>query len=188
MKKIIVAAMAALSLSCALFAAPKAAPAPVEPIKVALTAANMAENQATMQNQVFNVDGSVTYDAMMKYGGGAVTFFINGKAGVNLKDYKTIHVEFDYAQGASWKNPAKLPKFKIVTWGPGATFYQGAVDRCYFDADSAKGTMVYDLDIAAVSGKAVKIAIPLNAWQWDKEGGSEEDLVNMKIKSITLLP
>ena len=48
--------------------------------------------------------------------------------------------------------------------------------------------MVYEMDISKSSGKVVKIAVPLNAWKWVENGGSEEDLVTMTIKSITLLP
>jgi hypothetical protein len=191
MKKTSIILATLLLISGALSAAPKKAAAPVEikPITVKLTEANLAENQGTMQNQVFNADGSVTYDAMMRYGGGGISFFINGpKEGINLKNYSTVHVVFDYKTVDGWKNSAKAPKFKIVTWGPGTTYYNGGVDRCYFDADELSGTYEYDLDVSAMSGKIIKIAVPLNAWKWVEDGGSDEDLVKMTIKEITFLP
>lgn len=187
MKKTKLVSAILLLTAGALFAAPKAK-APIEPVSVTISEDNMGENQATMQNQVFNADGSVTYDAMMKYGGGGIQFSINGKTGVNLKDYKTIRVEFDYKIGPVYTNTNKVPKFKVCTYGPGSTFYQGSVDQGYFDADALEGSMTYDCEISKKTGKALKVAIPLNAWQWAADGGSEDDLVTMTIRSITFLP
>lgn len=176
-----------LLVACSLFAAPKAK-APAEPVTVELSESNLAENQGTMQNQVFNSDGSVTYDAMMKYGGGGISFNINGKKGINLADYNTIHIEFDYKIGSSYKNTDMVPKFKVVTYGSGATFYKGGLDRAYFSADGLEGSIAFDCDISKVTGKAIKVAVPLNGWKWAEEGASDDDLVTMTIKSITFLP
>ena len=188
MKKILTSILT-LSMFFALTAAPKSTKNTViEPISVKISADNLAENQATMQNQVFNSDGSVTYDAMMKYGGGGISFYVDGKSGVKLSSYKKIRVEFDYSTDKRWANENVTPKFKIVTYGPGTTYFNGGVDQGYFDADSRSGSMVYEMDISKSSGKVVKIAVPLNAWKWVENGGSEEDLVTMTTTSITLLP
>lgn len=189
MKKLLTSVVA-LSMLFALTAAPKSKKTAevIEPISVKISADNMAENQATMQNQVFNADGSVTYDAMMKFGGGGISFFVDGKSGVKLSSYKKIRVEFDYSTDKKWKNENMTPKFKIVTWGPGTTYYNGGADQGYFDSEGRSGSMVYEMEISKPTGKVVKVAIPLNAWKWVENGGSEEDLVTMTIKSITLLP
>lgn len=183
--KVILSVLMLSALFTSVFAKEKE---PVEPVTVKLSAATQWENQATMQDGVYNSDGSVTYTSMFKYGGGGYAFNIDGKKGIDLKNYKTILIEFDYEAVEGWNDSAKFPKFGIKTWGPGTSFFQGGVGQTYPDADALSGTMTVEVDISAARGKALRVGVCSNAWKWVEEGGSEDDKVKITVKEITFLP
>lgn len=160
---------------------------PVKPVSVKFSEATQWDNQATMQDGVYNSDGTVTYTSMFKYGGGGYAFDINGKTGINLKDYNTILVEFDYEVADGWSNSAKFPKFGVKTWGQGKDFWSGT-GQSYPDGDALSGTMTVEVDISAAREKALRVGVVSNAWKWTDEGGSEDDKVKITVKEITFLP
>ena len=162
----------------------------VEPVKVVLSEANLWGTDVTFADGVYGTDGSVTFTAMYKYGGGGYTFNINGKAGINLKDYSTLEIEFDYETGA-WEKPSVMPKFGVKYWGAGATFFNGGQALDWIDAESPKGTVKKSISLKGKSGKALRIGIVSNSWQWEGNGdGSNtgDDTVIIKVKSIKFVP
>lgn len=189
MKKISLVAVTML-IAGALFAAPKKAAAPVEPITVTFSESTRWGTDATMADGTYGEDGSVTYTAMYKYGGGGYTFNINGKNGINLKDYSSVEIEFEYKTGA-WEKPEVMPKFGVKYWGPGATFFNGGQPLDWIDAEEASGTITRTIDLTGKSGKALRIGVVSNAWQWAGNGNGNDkgdDTVIITVKKITFLP
>ncbi len=196
MKKTLSLLIVAVVAMTALVAAPKskknASAEPAQPVSVKFSAETFGDDAQTLQDHVYNEDGSVTYTAGFKYGGGGTSFLINGKNGISAKQYKTIHVEFDWeVSEENWSNPNAVPKFKIIGFGPGSSFYQGgdAINPTYFDSTSQSGSTALDIDISTQSKKVTKIGVLVNAWRWKEDnGGSEDDLVKITVKEITFLP
>lgn len=162
---------------------------PAKPVTVTLAEANRWGTDATYADGVYE-NGTVTYTAMYRYGGGGYTFNINGKQGINLKDYSSVEIEFDYETGA-WENSEIYPKFALKYFPSGASFYNGGQAISYFDADSMKGTIKQSFDISDKSGKALRVGIVANSWKWEGNGNggdTGDDTVIIKVKSITFLP
>lgn len=189
---VLIAAIAMTSLVAAPKSKKNTSSEPVQPVSVKFSAETFGDDAQTLQDHVYNADGSVTYTAGFKYGGGGTSFLIDGKNGISAKQYRTIHVEFDWevAEG-NWSNPNAVPKFKIIGFGAGSSFYQGgdAINPTYFDSTSQSGSTALDIDISTQSKKVTKIGVLVNAWRWKEDnGGSEDDLVKITVKEITFLP
>lgn len=190
MKKTSLVVASLMLLTGALFAAPKKNAAPVEPLTVTFSESTRWGTDATFADGVYGEDGSVTYTAMYRYGGGGYTFNINGKSGINLKDYSSCEIEFDYKTG-SWEKPEVLPKFGVKYFGSGATFFNGGQPLDWIDAETPEGTITRTIDLTGKSGKAVRIGIVANSWQWagNGDGGNTgDDTVIITVKKITFLP
>ncbi len=188
MKKTSLFIISSLLFVGALFAAPKKTE-PVEPQKVIFSEANRWGTDATLADGVY-ADGTVTYTAMYRYGGGGYTFKVNGKSGINLKNYSTCEIEFDY-EVASWENQSVFPKFAVKTFGSGATFYNGGQALTYIDGEALKGTIKQSIDLSGKTGKIFNVGVVANSWQWAGNGNGNDtgdDTVVIKLKSITFLP
>ena len=195
MKKLLSFLIVATAVMTTLVAAPKSkknTSEPAQPVSVKFSAETFGDDAQTLQDHIYNEDGSVTYTAGFKYGGGGTSFLINGKNGISAKQYNTIHVEFDWeVADGNWSNQNAVPKFKVIGFGPGSSFYQGgdALDPTYFDATSQSGSTAIDIDISDKSKKVTKIGVLVNAWRWiEDNGGSEDDLVKITVREITFLP
>lgn len=189
---VLIAAIAMTSLVAAPKSKKNTASEPVQLVSVKFSAETFGDDAQTLQDHVYNEDGSVTYTAGFKYGGGGTSFLIDGKNGISAKQYRTIHVEFDWeVVEGNWSNPNAVPKFKIIGFGAGSSFYQGgdAINPTYFDSTSQSGSTALDIDISTQSKKVTKIGVLVNAWRWKEDnGGSEDDLVKITVKEITFLP
>ena len=154
MKKTLSILIIAAGAMTALVAAPKSknnTTEPAQPVSVKFSAETFGDDAQTLKDHVYNADGSVTYTAGFKYGGGGTSFLINGKNGISAKQYRTIHVEFDWeVADGNWSNPNAVPKFKVIGFGAGSSFYQGgdAINPTYFDATSQSGSTAIDIDIS----------------------------------------
>jgi len=189
MKKISFLIVASMMLVGSLFAAPKKGE-PVEPITVVFSEATRWGTDATLADGVYGEDGSVKYTAMFKYGGGGYTFNINGKSGINLKDYSSCEIEFDYEPG-SWEKADVMPKFGVKYWGPGASFFNGGQPLTWIDCEEMSGTVKQTIDLTGKSGKAIRIGVVANSWQWKGNGdggNSGNDTAIITVKRITFLP
>ncbi len=190
MKKTSLIFVSMMLFAGSLFAAPKKNAAPVEPISVTFSESTRWGTDATLADGVYGEDGSVTYTAMYRYGGGGYTFNINGKTGINLKDYSSCEIEFEYKTG-SWEKPEVMPKFGIKYFGSGATFFNGGQPLDWVDAEEPSGTITRTIDLTGKSGKAVRIGVLANSWQWagNGDGGDKgDDTVIITVKKITFLP
>ncbi|BDC94004.1 hypothetical protein [Treponema bryantii] len=190
MKKTSLIFVSMMLFAGSLFAAPKKNAAPVEPISVTFSESTRWGTDATLADGVYGEDGSVTYTAMYRYGGGGYTFNINGKTGINLKDYSSCEIEFEYKTG-SWEKPEVMPKFGIKYFGSGATFFNGGQPLDWVDAEEPSGTITRTIDLTGKSGKAVRIGVLANSWQWAGNGNGNDkgdDTVIITVKKITFLP
>lgn len=159
-------------------------------VKVTLSEANVWGTDATLGDGVFAKDGSVTYTAMYRYGGGGYTFKINGKDGIDLKDYATCEIEFDYKTG-SWEKPKVMPKFGIKYWGANGNFYSNGQPIDWVDSEALKGTVKRSIDLKGKTGKALYIGVLANSWMWEGNGdgaNNGDDTVIITVKSIKFIP
>jgi hypothetical protein len=85
MKKTLSLLLVAAVAMTALVAAPKSKKTaePAQPVSVKFSAENFGDDAQTLQDHVYNADGSVTYTAGFKYGGGGTSFLIDGKNGIS---------------------------------------------------------------------------------------------------------
>lgn len=166
---------------------------PAKEVNVVFSTETQWGTDATMADGVYNADGSVTYSSMFRYGGGGYTFNIDGKQGINLKDYATCIVEFDYAINPNaWENKDLTPKFAVKVYPNGATFYQGnIIALAYIDADATEGSIYQEIDLSKVNSKMLRVGVVANSWKWagNGDGGSTgDDLCKITVKRISFIP
>lgn len=135
---------------------------------------------------VVNRDGSITYNASAKYSGGGYIFYIKeDKSVINLENYESIEVEFDYETvEGKWNSSAKNPQWCLNLVAEGGNFWDGATTLDYFGSDNNSGTKTYEYKINSIdTGSFIGICIKLNTY---KSGNDESDECKMTIKSIKL--
>ena len=82
-------------------------------------------------------------------------------------------------------------KFGIKYFGPGASFFNGGQAMDWIDAETPSGTISKTIDLTGKSGKAIRIGVLANSWQWagNGDGGNKgDDTVIITVKKITFIP
>ena len=154
-------------------------------IKVKMNNDTVMDKGSVSQLQT-NSDGSITYNASAKYSGGGYIFYIKeDKSVINLENYESIEVEFDYETvEGKWNSSAKNPQWCLNLVAEGGNFWNGATTLKYFGSNNKSGTQIYKYTIdSSNTGNFVGICIKLNTY---KSGNDESDECKMTIKSIKL--
>jgi len=96
-------------------------------------------------------DGSVSWVATASGGaGGGVAFYVNpNKDEINIANYKSIDLEFDYSiiEG-KWNETAMVPgfAFRILPWDSSGLF-GGYEELEYFESDAPSGSLTHSIEI-----------------------------------------
>ena len=103
------------------------------------------------ENVTVEADGSVSWVATAAGGaGGGVAFYVNSdKKEINIANYKSIDVEFEYSPvEGKWNSQAQLPGFcmRILPWDSTGLF-GGYEDLEYFDSTAISGTLTKTINI-----------------------------------------
>jgi len=96
-------------------------------------------------------DGSVSWVATASNGaGGGVAFYLNpDRKEINIENYESIDLEFDYAAvEGKWSSGAQTPSFvmRILPWDSTGIF-GGYEDLEYFDSETLSGSITHHIDI-----------------------------------------
>jgi enterochelin esterase-like enzyme len=144
-------------------------------------------------------DGSISWVATAAGGaGGGVAFYVKPtKEEINIANYESIDVEFDYnAVEGKWSAEAQNPSFcmRILPWDSTGMF-GGYEDLEYFDAETASGTLNYNIKIPSdFSEKLIAssdydsvlgFAIKFNDYMRGNENG---DQLKIQLKSVKFNP
>ena len=143
-------------------------------------------DKGSVGNLTENADGSVTYTTSAQYSGGGYVFYIKeDKSVINLENYESISIDFDYETVADkWASGASNPKWCLNLYPEGVGFWNGATTLEYFDSTSAKGSMSHTYSVKdSVNGDYSAICLKLNAYQ---TGNADTDECKVTIKSIKL--
>jgi len=125
-------------------------------------------------------NGTVTYEAKAQYSGGGYAYYIKAdKSVINLSNYESIDVEFDY-EAKTWKSGAKNPQWCLNVYPEGSTFYAGGKTLQYFSDGKASGTTKLNYKVAETD-TIVGVGIKLNAYQ---TGNDDSDSCKVTIKKI----
>lgn len=143
-------------------------------------------DKGSVEKLTENADGSVTYTTSAQYSGGGYVFYIKeDKSVINLENYESISIDFDYeAVDGKWASEASNPKWCLNLYPEGAGFWNGATTLEYFDSTSAKGSMTHTYSVKdSDKGDYSAICLKLNAYQ---TGNADTDECKVTIKSIKL--
>lgn len=143
-------------------------------------------DKGSVEKLTENADGSVTYTTSAQYSGGGYVFYIKeDKSVINLENYESISIDFDYeAVDGKWASEASNPKWCLNLYPEGAGFWNGATTLGYFDSTSAKGSMTHTYSVKdSDKGDYSAICLKLNAYQ---TGNADTDECKVTIKSIKL--
>ncbi|MCQ2591988.1 MAG: endo-1,4-beta-xylanase [Treponema sp.] len=117
---------------------------------------------------VYNEDGTVSYNSSAEYSGGGIIYYINkDKSAVNLEDYESIDIEFDYAASAEhWSENASKPQWCLLVYeqseNAGDYWKSQSVALDYFGDNKLSGTCIKNILIAK-TGNYVGVSLKLNA-------------------------
>ena len=151
------------------------------------------KNSAT--EVVENADGSVEWVATSAGGaGGGVSFYVNpNKNEINIGNYASIDLEFDYAPvEGKWAEAAENPGFclRMLTWDSTGMF-GGYEDLEYFESEAVSGTMTYNVEVPEDFAAKVKASagqdsilgfvLKFNDYQRGNDNG---DQLWVKIKNV----
>ncbi|MBQ7970018.1 MAG: hypothetical protein IJ293_03410 [Treponema sp.] len=143
-------------------------------------------DKGSVEKLTENADGSVTYTTSAQYSGGGYVFYIReDKSVINLENYESISIDFDYeAVDGKWASEASNPKWCLNLYPEGAGFWNGATTLGYFDSTSTKGSMTHTYSVKdSDKGDYSAICLKLNAYQ---TGNADTDECKVTIKSIKL--
>eukprot|EP00833_Pecoramyces_ruminatium_P003208 jgi/Orpsp1_1/1177240/evm.model.c7180000060665.1 len=140
-------------------------------------------------------DGSVSWiSTAAGGGGGGVAFYVKqNKQEINIANYESIDIEFDYSPvEGKWSEEAKNPGFamRILPWDSTGMF-GGYDDLEYFDTDAQSGSFNYNIKIPAdYSDKIVAssdydsilgFALKFNDYQ---RGNVDGDQLKVQLKNV----
>lgn len=154
-----------------------------EAINVTFSAATQVSADVC-SNIVFNENGTVSYDVAAQYSGGGIVWKIKPDGSiVNIQNYSSIDVEFDFAPvEGKWASGAANPKWLIRLIPDGGSFWAGGTDVEYFSEDKFSGTTSYSVAIpATLEGDFAGVVLKLNAYE---SGNADSDTCHVTIKSI----
>ena len=144
---------------------------------------------------VENADGSVEWVATSAGGaGGGVSFYVNpNKNEINIGNYKSIQLQFEYAPvEGKWAEDAQNPGFclRMLTWDSTGMF-GGYEDLEYFDSEAKSGEMDHTVEIpdtfaAKVESSAgvdsiLGFVLKFNDYQ---RGNADGDQLKVRIKNV----
>lgn len=143
-----------------------------------------------------NEDGSVSWIATAAGGaGGGVSFYAkSNKNEINIANYESIDLEFDYSPvEGKWADGAQFPGFclRILPYDSTGLF-GGFEDLEYFDAQEKSGTLTYTVNIpdtfaaqftaSADFDSALGFALKFNDYQRGNDNGDELQVVLKNVK------
>ena len=146
-------------------------------------------------NIVQEKDGSVSWIATAAGGaGGGVSFYVKAnKEEINIVNYESIDIEFDYSTVENkWNDKAKNPGFcfRILPWDSTGLF-GGFEDLEYFESDSKSGTLNHHIKIPSDFSEKIKancdfdsilgFAIKFNDYQ---RGNVNGDQLKVHLKNV----
>ncbi len=147
------------------------------------------------ENVTVEADGSVSWVATAAGGaGGGVAFYVNSdKKEINIANYKSIDVEFEYSPvEGKWNSQAQLPGFcmRILPWDSTGLF-GGYEDLEYFDSTAISGTLTKTINIPEEFADRIKassdydsilgFALKFNDYN---RGNSDGDQLKVTLKSV----
>ena len=161
-------------------------PDPIDPVVTVKLSNSQVFAKGSVGELTENDDGSVSYTTSAQYSGGGYVFYIKeDKSVINLENYESICIDFDYeVVEGKWASEAPNPKWCLNLYKEGNDFYGGeTID--YFDSSSAKGTESYIYSVKDENkGEYNAICLKLNAYQ---SGNEDTDECKVTIKSIKLI-
>lgn len=161
-------------------------PDPIDPVVTVKLSNSQVFAKGSVGELTENDDGSVSYTTSALYSGGGYVFYIKeDKSVINLENYESICIDFDYeVVEGKWASEAPNPKWCLNLYKEGNDFYGGeTID--YFDSSSAKGTESYIYSVKDENkGEYNAICLKLNAYQ---SGNEDTDECKVTIKSIKLI-
>lgn len=147
------------------------------------------------ENITVEADGSVSWVATAAGGaGGGVAFYMNSdKSEINIGNYKSIDLEFEYSPvEGKWNPQAQLPGFcmRILPWDSTGLF-GGYEDLEYFDSTQLSGTLTKTINIPEAFADRIKassdfdsilgFALKFNDYN---RGNSDGDQLKVTLKSV----
>ncbi len=147
------------------------------------------------ENITVESDGSISWVATAAGGaGGGVAFYVNSdKSEINIGNYKSIDIEFDYAPvEGKWNPKAQLPGFcmRILPWDSTGLF-GGYEDLEYFDSTELSGSLTKTINIPDNFADRIKassdfdsilgFALKFNDYN---RGNSDGDQLKVTLKSV----
>jgi len=144
-------------------------------------------------------DGSVSWVATASGGaGGGVAFYVKPtKEEINIGNYESIDLEFDYTTvEGKWSEEAQSPSFclRVLPWDSTGIF-GGYEDLEYFDSVENSGTMNYTVKIpeeftqkiitSSDYDSILGFAIKFNDYQ---RGNNNGDQLKIQLKNVTFNP
>ena len=161
-------------------------PDPIDPVVTVKLSNSQVFAKGSVGELTENDDGSVSYTTSAQYSGGGYVFYIKeDKSVINLENYESICIDFDYeVVEGKWASEAPNPKWCLNLYKEGNDFYGGeTID--YFASSSAKGTESYIYSVKDENkGEYDAICLKLNAYQ---SGNEDTDECKVTIKSIKLI-
>lgn len=125
-------------------------------------------------------NGEVTYTTTAQYSGGGCIFYIKpDQSVVNLTNYDSIYVDFEYEAG-TWKTGAKAPQWCLNVYPEGAGFWNGGKTLQYFSDEKMYGRTTINHKIAETD-TVVAVGIKLNAYNTNN---ADNDNCRVTIKKI----
>lgn len=128
-------------------------------------------------------DGEVTYTTIAQYSGGGFIFYIKpDQSVVNLTNYDSIYVDFEYEAG-TWKSGANEPQWCLNVYPEGAGFWNGGKTLQYFGDGKMYGRTTINHKITETD-TIVAVGIKLNAYNTNNADNDNCRVTLKKIKFV----
>lgn len=151
-------------------------------IDVVISDASVMDKGSVVSGPTFS-NGEATFTVSAQYSGGGVIFYIKpDQSIVNLPNYDSIYIDFEYETG-TWKDGAKAPQWCLNVYGEGAGFWNGGKTLQYFGDGKMYGRTSIIHTISEID-TIVAVGLKLNAYQ---SGNADNDTCRITLKKIKFL-
>ena len=131
-------------------------------------------------------DGSVTYVANGQYSGGGACFYIKpDQSIINIENYESIDVEYEYEPVSGKWNSADNPKWCFNVYSDDSSgFWSGGNTVEYIEEKAFKGSFKHTVRVgASLEGDMKAFALKLNTYNTKNESSSSA--CKVRIKKVT---
>ncbi|MCR4734315.1 MAG: hypothetical protein K5829_04850 [Treponema sp.] len=132
-------------------------------------------------------DGSVSYIASGQYSGGGACFYIKSDQSIiNIENYETVDLEYEYEPISGNWDTSSNPKWCFNVYSDDSSgFWNEGTTLQYFENNALSGSFTYSVDVGdSVEGDMKAFAIKLNTYNTVNDGDQNKKC-KIRIKKVT---